>query len=152
MYIDPPFFRVFSHIGHYRALSRVPCAIQQVFISYLFYIQSCVYVNLNILISLPLFLPGNHKCVFHICDYLFCKWVHLYHFFFLGSTYKQCHKHNVHAPLRVTCIPKFLRGILKNQKVQGSVSITSHPDMWLSLRVSCQGSKPGFSDILEQQE
>ena len=32
------FFRLFSHIGHYRVLSRVPCAIQQVLISYLFYI------------------------------------------------------------------------------------------------------------------
>ena len=28
------FFRFFSHIGHYRVLSRVPCAIQQVLISY----------------------------------------------------------------------------------------------------------------------
>ena len=33
----PLFFRLFSHIGHYRALSRVPCAIQQVLICYLFY-------------------------------------------------------------------------------------------------------------------
>ena len=32
-------FRFFSHIGHYRVLSRVPCAIQQVLISYLFYIS-----------------------------------------------------------------------------------------------------------------
>ena len=32
------FFIFFSHIGHYRVLSRVPCAIQQVPISYLFYI------------------------------------------------------------------------------------------------------------------
>ena len=34
-YIYPLFFRFFSHIGHYRVLSRVPCAIQQVLISYL---------------------------------------------------------------------------------------------------------------------
>ena len=27
-YIYPLFFRFFSHIGHYRVLSRVPCAIQ----------------------------------------------------------------------------------------------------------------------------
>ena len=32
------FLRFFSHIGHYRVLSRVACAIQQVLISYLFYI------------------------------------------------------------------------------------------------------------------
>ena len=34
--------------SHYRVLSRVPCAIQQVLISYLFYIQQCVYVSPNI--------------------------------------------------------------------------------------------------------
>ena len=28
IYISPLFFRLFSHIGHYRVLSRVPCAIQ----------------------------------------------------------------------------------------------------------------------------
>ena len=44
----PLFFRFFSHIGHDRALSRVPCAIQQVLISYLFYIQQHVYVNPNL--------------------------------------------------------------------------------------------------------
>ena len=32
------FFRLFYHIGHHRVLSRVPCAIQEVLISYLFYI------------------------------------------------------------------------------------------------------------------
>ena len=47
------FFRFFSHIGHYRVLSRVPCAIQQVLISYLFYIQQCVYVHPN----LPIYPP-----------------------------------------------------------------------------------------------
>ena len=40
IYIYPLFFfRFFSHIDHYRVLGRVPCAIQQVLISYLFYIQ-----------------------------------------------------------------------------------------------------------------
>ena len=39
MYFHYLFFFLFSsHIGHYRVLSRVPCAIQQVLISYLFYI------------------------------------------------------------------------------------------------------------------
>ena len=32
------FLRFFSHIGHYRVLSRVPCAVQQFLIIYLFYI------------------------------------------------------------------------------------------------------------------
>ena len=40
--IYPLFFRFFPHIGHYRVLYRIPCAIQQVLISYLFYIQQCV--------------------------------------------------------------------------------------------------------------
>ena len=34
----PLFFRFFSHIGHYRVLSRVPCAIRQVVISYTLHI------------------------------------------------------------------------------------------------------------------
>ena len=38
IYMYPLFFRFFSHIGHYRILGRVPCAVQQVLISYLFYI------------------------------------------------------------------------------------------------------------------
>ena len=46
IYIYPFFFRYFSHIGYYRILSRVPCAIQQVLVDYLFYIQQCVYVNI----------------------------------------------------------------------------------------------------------
>ena len=29
--------RFFSHVGHYRVLHRVPCAIQQILFSYLFY-------------------------------------------------------------------------------------------------------------------
>ena len=37
MSICPLFFRFFSHIDHYRVLSRVPCAAQYVLISYLFY-------------------------------------------------------------------------------------------------------------------
>ena len=45
MSIYPLFFRFFCHIDHYRVLSRVPCAIQWVLISYLFYIQQCVYVS-----------------------------------------------------------------------------------------------------------
>ena len=37
IYIYPLFFRLFSHTHHYRVLSRVPCAIQQVLIrSFLF--------------------------------------------------------------------------------------------------------------------
>ena len=38
IYTYPLFCRIFSHIDYYRVLSRVPCAIQEVFIRYLFYI------------------------------------------------------------------------------------------------------------------
>ena len=41
----PLFFRFPSHLGHHRSLSRVPCAIHQALISYLFYTQQCIYVK-----------------------------------------------------------------------------------------------------------
>ena len=44
VYIDPSFQTSF-HLGNHRALSRVPCSIQQVLISFLFYTQQCVCVN-----------------------------------------------------------------------------------------------------------
>ena len=50
IYIQPLFFRFFSHIGYYRILSRVPCAIQEVLADYLFYRQQCVSVNSVLLI------------------------------------------------------------------------------------------------------
>ena len=46
VHIYPLFFGFPSHLGHHRALNRVPCVIQQVLISYLFYTQyKCVYMN-----------------------------------------------------------------------------------------------------------
>ena len=45
VFIHPLFFGFPSHLGHHRALSRVPWAIQQVLISYLFY--TIVYIYLN---------------------------------------------------------------------------------------------------------
>ena len=69
-YIYPLFFRFPSHLGHHRSLSRVPCAKQQVLISYLFYMQQCVYVNLKILIHPPFLI----------------MWVHVN--FFLQTTYQ----------------------------------------------------------------
>ena len=50
IYIYPLFFRFFSHVDHYRVLSRVPCATQWVLVDYLFYIQQCVYFNPKLLI------------------------------------------------------------------------------------------------------
>ena len=72
IYIYPLFFRFFSHIGDYRVLSRVPCAIQQVLISYLFYIQQYVYVNPN----LPIY-PSPRKQFFLINLFYFIYfWLH----------------------------------------------------------------------------
>ena len=53
IYIYPLFLRFFSHIGHYKVLSRVSCAMQQVLISYLSYMQQCIcqsqFSNLSLL-------------------------------------------------------------------------------------------------------
>ena len=48
VYIYPLLFGFPSHLGHHRAFSRVPCAIQQVIISYLFYTQQHICVNPNL--------------------------------------------------------------------------------------------------------
>ena len=48
IHIPTFFFRFFFHMGPYRILSKAPQAIQQVLISYLFYIQQYIYVNLNL--------------------------------------------------------------------------------------------------------
>ena len=48
--INTYLFRFLSHIGQDRVLSRVPYAIQQVLVDYLFYVQQCVYVNPKLLI------------------------------------------------------------------------------------------------------
>ena len=66
----PLFFRFFSHLGYYRVLSRVSCAIEQVLISCPFYMQQCVRVNpKHLSYPPPLFFPfGNHKIVFHVYE------------------------------------------------------------------------------------
>ena len=64
-------------IGHQRLLSRVPCALHQVLISFLFYIQWCVYVNpslptypspLHLLVTINLFSTSMTLL-------LFCKFM-----------------------------------------------------------------------------
>ena len=64
-------FRLFSHIGHYKVLSRVPCAIQWVLISYLiiciaiYYIY--IYTHIYIVIYLYIYIsyvysePEDHS-------------------------------------------------------------------------------------------
>ena len=59
----------FSHIGHHMPSNRVPCAVQQVLISYLFYTQQFVYVNTSLPIHpTPPIPPNNHKFIFYICN------------------------------------------------------------------------------------
>ena len=59
VYMCPLFFGFPSHLGHHRALSRVPCALQYILISSLFYTQYWyhMYVNPNLPIHLTLPFP-----------------------------------------------------------------------------------------------
>ena len=49
--IQPLFFALTSHLHHWRALSKVPCVIQYVFINYVFYTNYQVHRNYGILLS-----------------------------------------------------------------------------------------------------
>ena len=78
--------RFFSHIGHYRILSRVPCTVQYVlmFSLVIYFIYNSVYM----LIPISRFIYPPHSplatiSLFSICVILclFCKYVHLHHFF-----------------------------------------------------------------------
>ena len=70
MYMCPLSFGLPSCSGHHSVLSRVPCVIQYVLISYLFYTQyqQCICVNPNLPIPPPLV---THIFVLYICVY-FC--------------------------------------------------------------------------------
>ena len=71
IYVSPLCFRSFSHMSHFRILSRVPCAIQQVLISYLFYVQQYDRATSLSLFTFthwrrkwqptPVFLPGGSQ-------------------------------------------------------------------------------------------
>ena len=71
IYIHPLSFGFPSHL----ALNGVPCAIQSVLISDLFYTQWCVYVNFNfpIHLSLPLSPRRPHISYVRLCLFLLCK-------------------------------------------------------------------------------
>ena len=68
-YTYSSFLGFFSHVDYYRILSRVPCAIRQVLVGYLFYTQYCVYVNLKFpsYPSSPPF-PFENMFVFYVCE------------------------------------------------------------------------------------
>ena len=50
IYICTFFSRFFTHMGYQRILSRVACAEQSVLVGYMFCMQSCVCINLELLI------------------------------------------------------------------------------------------------------
>ena len=66
IYVYPLFILFFSHIGHYRVLSRVPCAIQQVLISNLFYIVKCVHMHIFSFIHLFFIMAIIYNAVMSI--------------------------------------------------------------------------------------
>ena len=63
IYTHTLFQRIYSHTGYCKVLSRVPYALWQVLITYLFYTRLCVYINPNLPINLsplsPLGFPGG---------------------------------------------------------------------------------------------
>ena len=63
------FFGFPYHLCHHRALSRVPCALQQVLVSCLFYVQQYIYVNPNSSHSSPphTILILNDSTCFILC-------------------------------------------------------------------------------------
>ena len=57
-----------THLGHHRAPSWAPCAIQQVLTSYLFYTRYCLYVNPNLPVHPTLPSPLLvHMSVLYVC-------------------------------------------------------------------------------------
>ena len=68
---------IFKIIFPYRLLQnieyRVPCAIQQVLIHYLCYIQQCTSITVSQFIFSPSFPFGNYKLVFYIYEFIFVQ-------------------------------------------------------------------------------
>ena len=71
--IYPIFFGCPSHSDHHKALSRVPCAIQYVLLSFLFYTYSIVYIcqSQSPNSSYPPFPLGIHTFVLYVCLYFY---------------------------------------------------------------------------------
>ena len=66
------FLRYFSYISHYRALSRIPCAIHRfLLIIYFIYSSMKISVPISPLIPLPSLSLGNHKSISYICEFTF---------------------------------------------------------------------------------
>lgn len=61
VYIHPFLFGFLSHLGHHRALTRVPCAVQQLPISYILYTWECKYVTPSVPVH-PTPTPFSRWC------------------------------------------------------------------------------------------
>ena len=86
---NPHSFGLSSHSGHHSKLSRVPCSIQQVLISYLFYSQSqqCIYANPSLPIP-PSFPPLCYPFICFLCLCLYiCFANKIISIIFLDSAY-----------------------------------------------------------------
>ena len=85
-----PLFFNLSHSDPHRALRRVPCAMQQLLISYLFHQQCQLFMHVNPNLPThptPLPLWSSQACYLHLCLYFcFANW--LICTVFPDSTYK----------------------------------------------------------------
>ena len=67
VYTHPLFFGFPSHLGHHRALSRAPCAVQSVLISHFIH-SSSVHMSIPVSQSIP--TPWRpYICSLHLCLY-----------------------------------------------------------------------------------
>ena len=88
--------RFFAITGYYKIISIVPCAIQQIFVVYLF-LYSGGYLNSKSLIYIHCILPPATRFVNHslsstsINFFLLCKYVHL-----LAMTFLEKHEHHLY--------------------------------------------------------
>ena len=69
VYVSPPCSVVPSHLGHHGASSRVPCAVQQILISYLF--------NMQYYVCLPQSPNSSHHSLYppwfpYVCSLCMC--------------------------------------------------------------------------------
>ena len=64
--IEPLLFGFPSHLGHHRVLSRVPCAVEQVLIAYLFYSRVCTSVPIFQFVPPPPSPFSIHRFVLYI--------------------------------------------------------------------------------------
>ena len=83
---------LFSHLGHHRAMSRAPCALQQVLISYLFHTQQYMYIcqSRSPNSAYPLFYPGVQDC--SLCGILLCCALSLSHVRLFATQWTVAHQ------------------------------------------------------------